>query len=260
MQLPALSTSALFHLLDDKQIISAPSVGVVKMWTIEENKTDKCNIPNRFTALAVRRRREKPQYLVTGSNNGDVLLWDGTCGNVINSYEGHAGWIWCIEFCSDGVKFASSCQDRSVRVWTIEDMEAICCLEMTGGICRSVSFTGEGKLLYTSCYGGHVECWDATLGAKRSLPVLSESSSESSIYSVTTNPVDCDQLVCGRMDGVIAVHDCGVDNNCCHGIPDLKRPQSTLSAHKGCITSIIFSSDASMLVSASNDQIVRVWD
>ncbi len=59
-------------------------------------------------------------YLITGSLDQTIRLWESSTGNCIYTYNGHQGGVNDVCFGPDGKTIASCSNDQTIRLWTIE--------------------------------------------------------------------------------------------------------------------------------------------
>ena len=54
-----------------------------------------------------------------------IQLWDAATGNPIQRLEGHEGLIWSVAFSPKGNILASSSDDETIRLWSMNNYECI---------------------------------------------------------------------------------------------------------------------------------------
>ena len=69
-----------------------------------------------ISALAFSRNGE---FILTGSWDQQIILWEVKSGKRIKTFTGHAGIIYTLEFSSDNKSFVSTSDDNTVRLWDI---------------------------------------------------------------------------------------------------------------------------------------------
>ena len=52
------------------------------------------------------------EQVATGGSNSTVTIYDATSGTVAYHLTGHMGWVWCVQYTSDGAKLLSCSSDR----------------------------------------------------------------------------------------------------------------------------------------------------
>lgn len=72
------------------------------------------------TPVTAVRLNETLNCALTGSEDGDVRLWDLSEGKCITVFQGHASKITALAFDEEGKYIASGSEDGNVRVWDIE--------------------------------------------------------------------------------------------------------------------------------------------
>jgi WD40 repeat protein len=57
------------------------------------------------------------RQVVSGSGNKTVQLWDAVTGAVLQTLDGHSGWIDSVAFLPDGRQVVSGSTDKTVQLW-----------------------------------------------------------------------------------------------------------------------------------------------
>ena len=215
-------------------------------------------------------------FLVSGSDDKTINLWDIQTGVVIKTFYGHTGPVLSISISLDCTRIASGSRDKTVCVWNTQTGECCCTIEQQGGVSYvGFSPTNSQRLISTS--SNKVQQWDVNghkIGAAYS-------------GSYTAFSLDGTQfIICEGKDVVVRKSDSGtvvaefhiVNNDINHwcSSPDGKlvagatgntvyiwditgsdpHPIKTLIGHTNTTTSLAFSSS---LISASEDQSVKFW-
>ena len=104
-----------------------------------------------------------------------ILLYNTKTYDNPEILKGHTGNIWSIAFRPDGKVLASSCQDKTVRLWDVNTRQQIKTFEINLYPTSNIVFSPDGKMLASGGAGGRVDnayLWDADTG--RCLRVFSE--------------------------------------------------------------------------------------
>ena len=57
------------------------------------------------------------RFLVTGSEDKTVRIWNASAGKELAVLLGHEGWVTSVSFSPDGTRFATASGDRTIRIW-----------------------------------------------------------------------------------------------------------------------------------------------
>src|SRR5688572_3301865 len=113
------------------------------------------------------------RFLVSGSEDSTIKLWDLATGNVLRTLYGHEKPVLAVAVSRDGRLMASGGDDSSVRVWDVT----------TGGVrifgahtspIKELAFSADSRQL-TSLGATELKLWDVASGRElRSTPLISE--------------------------------------------------------------------------------------
>src|SRR4051794_29181789 len=96
-------------------LIFAVQLRAVTVFThLAHEKAAALEVGERVVALAL---SSDGQWLVTGSWEGAVRLWDLSTGKPIRTFEGHADMITAVALSSDAKKLVTASSDGTARLW-----------------------------------------------------------------------------------------------------------------------------------------------
>ncbi|MDZ7960587.1 MAG: LuxR C-terminal-related transcriptional regulator [Aulosira sp. DedQUE10] len=104
------------------------------------------------------------EFLVSGSDDTTVRLWNTTTGQFLKKLEGHEQRVWSVAFSPDGKTVASSSEDKTVKLWDIHTGECLHNLKKHTHWVRGVAFSPDGKILASGSSDRTVILWDAHTG------------------------------------------------------------------------------------------------
>jgi WD40 repeat protein/serine/threonine protein kinase len=207
------------------------------------------------------------KYLATGSNDpaGFVQLWDCQTGQRVRVFQGHEDAVVSVAFSSDGKRLLSGSYDKTARLWNVETGTEILAYKGHTWWVWSVGFSRDDKYVVTGSQDGTAIVWDANSGKRMYPPFRGH---RGPVYTATFSP-DGTQVVSAGYDHRILIWnpreiEPESFKNLTHEggsiIPTAKFV--ALEGHTDAVRSIAFAnkSDATLLVSAGQDNTVRVWD
>lgn len=67
------------------------------------------------------------RWLVSGSQDGDIRMWDLASGRCVAVYKGHSGPVWAVQHLHMGTSawFASASSDRTARIWRTDSTSPV---------------------------------------------------------------------------------------------------------------------------------------
>lgn len=74
------------------------------------------------------------KYVVSGSSDKTIKIWELSTGDVIRTLYGHSNWVNAVAISSDGKYLVSGSSDDIIKIWEFATAKEI------------VAFTGEGSI------------------------------------------------------------------------------------------------------------------
>lgn len=181
--------------------------------------------------------------IATGSDDGEICVWDGSSGDIITSLKGHADDIQSVAFSPDGHQVVSGSWDGSVRLWGIASGTLLLQLEGHLDVVLSVAVSSKAGALASGSGDHSVRVWDPISG-KCTCTLTGHSGP---VRCVSFFP-DEGRLVSGSDDNTLRVWDV-LTKTCI----------TELQGHKTFVTSVSVSSEGSGIASGSADCDIMLW-
>ncbi|MES0139394.1 WD40 repeat domain-containing protein, partial [Mesorhizobium sp. M0016] len=180
--------------------------------------------------------------LVTTDEAGRVLIWDVDSGSHVVLDRVGSDSRRCVAISSDALMIAVSDETRkTLSLWNAKTRRHIRTLASASGNIGGVAFSSDGSKIVAVSPAEGFSLWDVRTGRKLrtlDLPIL----------AATFLP-NSTRLAIGKDDGEIAIFDYMKD-----------KIEKSLFGHVSRIYSLSTSVDGSLLISASADGAVKIWD
>jgi len=106
-----------------------------------------------------------PRRIVSGSDDGTVILWDLESGEILHRFAASGEKIIDIAITSDGRYAASAGWDRTARIWNLETLEPHAVLSGHRDNVNVVGFDEDNARIFTGAADGTIRMWDLETGA-----------------------------------------------------------------------------------------------
>lgn len=104
-------------------------------------------------------------YLVTGSDDGTIRIWDRTAGRVKMVIASHLGGRICTVACTrDGEQIITGGYDGSVRLWNLANGELVAVYQGHRSWVTSVDVSSDDRRIISGSFDGSIRLWDRRTG------------------------------------------------------------------------------------------------
>ena len=249
---------------DGKKLISADSEGEVQMWDIFTTKLLSTfqgprKITNSVSAVSVDRIK------LANKQHGNIHLWEfgnETLQPIVTDIKSDSGFghSTVMALSPNAMLFATAMwetdENHRIRVWDANTGNLLFVLEGHTRWIRTLAFSLDSKTLASGDERQRIRLWNmdtGNLSATLKVPT-------GSFHALAFSP-NGKLLASGRSDGTIQLWNASTEKQ--GGLSALRAyvPTLTLKAHKSRVSTIAFSSDGKMLITASLfDKNIRAWD
>jgi len=184
------------------------------------------------------------KYIVSGSSDNTLKLWDFESGKVLRTFVGHSRAVSSVAFDHTGKRIVSSSYDSTVKLWDVK----------SGNLIKT--FVGHEKSVNTAIFGafgqsivsGSDDCKVILWNVQSGEPIKVLNDHLSSVTSVCFS-FDGKFIVSGSKDKTIKVWN-----------PLTGMLLKTFEGHSQKITSVDISSSNQYIVSGSTDKTIKLWN
>jgi WD40 repeat protein len=194
------------------------------------------------------------RYILSGSGEKTIKVWDLESGREIITLKGHTGWISAMALTSDDKYLISGCNDGSLKVWDIRYWRELFTLPGHKGKIEGILITPDNRRAVTWSESGKdskddsLKIWDIEYGIEL---ISHDNFFKDKIRNVNKIILISDNrcIVSGLKDNLLKIWD--LEND---------RELASLPGHTDHIDIIAVTSDYRRAVSGSRDHTLKVWD
>lgn len=183
------------------------------------------------------------RLLASGSGDGEVVVWTTANGQKLHTLQGHTNSVLSCRFSPKGALLASGSLDFTICLWDGESGELRHTLHGHTNAVQSVTFSPDGRRLISSGYDQCIRLWDVCSGQ-----LLATWQTPNTVFiSLAVHPA-AEVMAAGAENQLIYLVDLHSG-----------RVLDTLAGHSHTVNSVKFSGDGKLLLSASRDETVKLW-
>ncbi|MBD2521195.1 serine/threonine-protein kinase [Nostoc sp. FACHB-133] len=177
------------------------------------------------------------QTLASGINDKTIKVWNLKNGKEILTITGHSKQIISLAISADGQTLVSSSYDNKIKIWNLKNGEEISTIIANSAYILSIAIGSDQETVISGGSNGIVALWNLKTGDY----IRTLATHDYRVTSVAISPNG--YVASGSWDTTIKVW-----------------PKSTLTGHLERVSSLAISSNDQILVSASEDKTIIVWN
>jgi WD40 repeat protein/tRNA A-37 threonylcarbamoyl transferase component Bud32 len=183
------------------------------------------------------------QWVLSGSHDKTVRLWDLKSGKELRRFVGHTGKVTWVAFSPNGDRVLSASDDKTIRLWDTQTGKQI--HQMLGHMhyVVSVAFSPDGCHALSASYDKTLRLWDLETGKQ----VRAFHGHTDAVWCVAISS-DARRALSGSWDGTARLW-------------DLQTGQALgcFTRHKGRVWPVAFSPDGRLAASGGGDSKIWLW-
>ncbi|MFC1634707.1 DUF4062 domain-containing protein, partial [Planctomycetota bacterium] len=184
------------------------------------------------------------RYVVSGSNDKTLRVWELASGLVVHTLAGHASSVFAVAVTPDGQYVVSGSADGTLMVWELANGRAVSMLAGHKGIVSAVAVTPDSRYAVSGSSDKRLKVWELTTG--RTVHTLK--GHRGWVRGVAVTP-DGRYAVSGSDDKTLRVWDLSS-----------RRAIYVRTGHEDAVDAVAVTSDGRYAISASKDKTLRVWE
>ena len=189
------------------------------------------------------------RFILSGSLDGTIRLWNAEGGGETRRFEGHGGWfssseVLTVAFSPDGHHILSGGGDKTVRLWQVESGQELRRLKGHGDTVMSVGFSANGRHLLSASKDKTIRLWN--IETAQQLQCLT---GHSEMVTAATFSHDGRHIASASSDRTIRLWN--IESG-----QEIRR----FEGHANMVLGVVFSPDGRNILSGSSDHTVRLWD
>lgn len=261
-------SSVVFH-PDGERLVSTSLDDTIRLWNLQAGELlHTLQLPR--WGGGVLAMGPDGRLLASGGRNGLIYLWDVETGQKIHQIESQVRWVYALAFSPQGNLLAGSGRPKFVHLWDLSFLTQAPCAQSSQAAAShsqdkpqsnpivtlqtkhapvpALAFSPDGRFLASGSGGYVTEAWDLSdLSSVDEQPKWSFDGDGSWVNALAITP-DGNTIASGTNEGIIFLAN----------LQDGRRLER-LTGHNHHIYSLAFDPTGKTLVSASEDNTVRMW-
>ncbi|KAJ3103794.1 hypothetical protein HK100_004146, partial [Physocladia obscura] len=184
------------------------------------------------------------QFVVSGSSDKTVKIWDAQTGALQRTLEGHTDIVRAVAISTNGQSVVSGSSDKMVKIWDSQTGRLLRTLEGHSDWVRAVAVSTDGQFIVSGSDDATVKIWDTQTGTLQKIL----EGHDGSVYAVAIS-TDKQFVVSGCSDKTVKIWNA-----------ETGALQRTLESHSDRVRAVVISKDGQFIVSGSSDKTVKIWD
>jgi WD40 repeat protein len=282
---------------DGQLIASASENGTINVWNAESGKLVRSLGRNITGSLDTVAFSPDGQLIAAAGYDGEIKLWQTVSGSSAGTLKGHSRFVSSLKFSPDGQQLLSTSYDNTLRLWEIAFSQRLFVWQVvntkplyvltnihSGWVCEA-AFSPNGQLVASVGEDGAVKLWNSQQGTllktlqghegmtqaiafSRNSKLLVSSGKDQTLRVWDVNTGKSLRVLSGLSEAsavLFGLNDrfwvsAHVDCNIHIWQPTNHQRIARLTGHSDLVNAIALSPNGQLLVSASADKTIKIWN
>ncbi|MCA9709775.1 MAG: SIR2 family protein, partial [Myxococcales bacterium] len=182
-------------------------------------------------------------HVATGSDGGQVAIWDAYSGALVALHDAHEDSVWAVAYSPDGAGVVTASFDGTAMVWDGVTGQWSTTLEGHESAVVAVAYSPDGARIATASTDDTARIWNASTGDS----IRRLEGHTRAVSAVAYSP-DGARLATASLDATAKVWNA-----------ETGELVTTLEGHTDLLRAIAYSPDGSTIATASDDRTARLW-
>jgi WD40 repeat protein/tRNA A-37 threonylcarbamoyl transferase component Bud32 len=250
---------------DGKRIVTGGWNKNAKVWDVASGK-ELLTIPTGGDYVFAAAFSPDGMHVALGGDGTPTFvgIWDAQKGTLVRDLPGHRDSVLSLCFSRDGKRLLTGSYDNTARLWDVESGKSLKVFQGHEQEVRSVAFSPNEDRILTASEDGSVLVWSASSGERVSPMFLGH---KGPVYAAVFSPEGKELIASGGYDRRVILWDpTKLKQIRFQPKQNDREPESdpavvaVLSGHTAGVRAVQFSPNGKLLLSAANDNTVRVWN
>jgi WD40 repeat protein len=190
--------------------------------------------------------RPNGQMLASCSEDGKIMLWNGSTGAHIHTLEGHSDWVLSVRWRPDGARLLSCSWDGSMRMWSPTDGKCLAVYQGNLSPATMVRWRPDGRMFANCGVDRFVHVYDAVEEDTNDAKVLLRGHTDS-VSSIAWRP-DGQYLMSISLDGTARTWN-----------PKTRETVAVMQCGGQCYLTVAWQQTGTMIAAGGKDNTLSVW-